>query len=151
MKGGIVILDNLRSAHNVGNIYRSAFSYGFSTIIHVGVTPLRDNPNFISSSRGCEEHIKTITYEEITQALEYASSENLLIYSLELHKNAVNLGSMQYEGKFAVILGNEALGVSQSALEKSHKIISIETSGAKDSLNVAVAFGIFAYTMFLKN
>ncbi|MDD3804360.1 MAG: TrmH family RNA methyltransferase [bacterium] len=147
----IVILDNLRSAHNVGNIYRSAYSFGFDCVIHVGVTPLTDNPKFLSSSRGCEKHLKTMFFEEISKAIEFALSEKAVVYSLEMNEKSVKLTDFNCFGDYAVVLGNEALGVSEAALEKSDKIISIETTGAKESLNVAVAFGIFAYSMFLKN
>lgn len=145
-----VILDNLRSAHNVGNIYRSAYSFGFDCIIHVGVTPQPDNPNFLSSSRGSEKYLKRIVFEGMNEAVSYARSKNLAVYSLEMNVRAQRLREASIEGDFAVILGNEALGVSQMALEQSDKIISIETDGRKDSLNVAVAFGIFAYDAFMK-
>jgi len=149
--GNAVVLDNLRSAYNVGSIYRTAFSFGFNTIIHVGITPKRDNPSFASASRGVEENIKTIYVPSINDAETILRKCNYSIYALEISANSTKLNEIILNNPFALILGNEAMGVSMSAMEMSDSVIEIETTGSKDSLNVSVAFGIFAYTVFIKN
>ncbi|HAV92830.1 TPA: hypothetical protein DCW38_06585 [candidate division WOR-3 bacterium] len=146
-----VILDNLRSAHNVGNIYRSAYTFGYKGIIHVGVTPEKNNPNFLSSSRGCEEHLEYCRFSHIIEAIEFSKSLGLKIFSLEIREKAKKLNSALIEESFALILGNEALGVSETAIELSDRIFTIETPGYKDSLNVAVAFGIFSYSTYIRH
>lgn len=151
LKGNAVILDNLRSAHNTGGIYRSAYSFGFSTVIHAGITPKLENPAFIDASRGVEKHMKSIFMPSTDEALNLLKSSGYSIYSLEIEDGADNLESFMPSEPYAIIVGNEALGISQSALERSDKIIRIETAGRKDSLNVGVAFGILAYRLFLKS
>lgn len=150
IKNAYVILDNLRSAHNVGNIYRSAYTFGYKGVIHVGVTPEKNNPNFLSSSRGCEKHLEFHRFDEISDAFNFARSRQMRVYSLEISDRSEKLNSMLPEESFAIVLGNEALGVSEYAMSNSDRIITIETPGYKDSLNVAVAFGIFSYALHMK-
>jgi len=134
----------------VGNIYRSAYAFGYRGVIHVGITPEKNNPNFLSSSRGCENFLDTVRFDHISEALKFSREMKLKIYSLEIGEKADKLNAFNFEDNFVIVIGNEALGVSEFALKNSDKIISIETPGFKDSLNVGVAFGIFSYAMYLK-
>lgn len=145
-----VILDNLRSAHNVGNIYRSAYTFGYKGVIHVGVTPEKNNPNFLSSSRGCEKYLESQRFSHIIEAIDFSKSMGLKIFSLEISEKSEKLNSVAIEESFALILGNEALGVSETAIALSERVFKIETPGYKDSLNVAVAFGIFSYSAYIR-
>lgn len=148
IKGNAVLLDNIRSAHNAGGIYRTAYSFGFETVIHAGITPKKDNPSFIDASRGVEESMKSVFLPSTDEAINVLREKGYSIYSLEISDEACFLSEFIPKEPFAVIVGNEAMGVSQYALEKSDRIIKIETAGKKDSLNVGVAFGILAYRVF---
>ncbi len=146
----IIILDNLRSAYNTGSIYRTAYSFDFKTIVHVGTTPNIDNPSFISASRGVEKNINTLRYDSIDKIIEELKELNFRIYALEISDRSQNIESLKLESPYAIVLGNEALGVSQYALSESDKIIEINTIN-KRSLNVSIAFGIFAYSDFIRS
>ena len=144
--GNIVVLDNLRSAHNVGSVYRTAYSYGFTNIVHIGITPNNENPSFKSASRGAEKHISTFFYKSMDELIDILKREKYILYSLEISQNAIPLNKIKIQQPFAIVLGNEALGVSKIAMDNCDAIIEIETIN-KRSLNVSIAFGIFAYTI----
>lgn len=144
LSGKTVILDNLRSAHNTGSIYRTAYITGFSNVIHVGITPNTGNPRFTEASRGTEEHINTYRCDSIEQAIDMCRQAGMSIIALEKCKDGVEPEFLKAEGDYAVILGNEALGVSEYAMEHSDQIITIKSREDK-SFNVSIAFSIFAY------
>ena len=150
IKGNIVILDNLRSGWNTGSIYRTAAAFDFETIIHTGVTPLSDNPSFIKASRDTHKHINTVNFDSIINAVEYLKKKDYCIYALEINERSIEMDTVIFKSPFAVILGNEANGVCDGALKMADNIIEISTGNKKHSLNVSIAFGIFAHFVFEK-
>ena len=111
LKGKTVILDNLRSAHNTGSIYRTAYITGFSNVIHVGITPNKGNPRFTEASRNTEEHINTYRCESMEQAISMCREAGMCVIALEKCENGVEPEYLECNGDFAVILGTEELGV----------------------------------------
>ncbi len=150
IKGNVVILDNLRSAFNTGSIYRTAAAFDFETIIHTGVTPLSDNPSFKKASRDTHKHINTVNFDSIINAVEHLKQKDYYIYALEINEKSVEMQSIILKNPFAIILGNEANGVCSGILERVDNIIEISTGDKKHSLNVSIAFGIFAHYIYNK-
>lgn len=150
IKGNVVILDNLRSAWNTGSIYRTAAAFDFETIIHTGVTPLSNNPSFIKASRDTYKYINTINSDSIINAVEYLKEKDYYIYALEINERSIEMKSTNIKNPFAIILGNEANGVCSRALDIADNIIEIDTGSKKHSLNVSIAFGIFAHFVYKK-
>lgn len=147
-RGNIVILDNLRSAHNTGSIFRTAAAFEFDRVILTGVTPNSSNPGFLKASRNTEHMIESMHMNSIQDAIDYARNMHYHIYSLEINKRSCSLNEAVLERPIAIVLGNEANGVSDYAMEASDTILEISTGKNKHSLNVSTAFAIFAYHIF---
>lgn len=140
----IVILDNLRSGYNTGSIYRTACSFSFTDIIHVGTTPNTENASFKKASRGCEDYLSSGRFDCMKDVLE-SLPDSIPIYALEICSRSIAMSRVKIPPSFAVIVGNEALGISEYGLSAADSVIEIETTGRKHSLNVASSFAIFAF------
>lgn len=146
----IVVLDNIRSAFNVGSILRTCEGLGIKEVFLCGVTPGHANEKVKKTALGAEEGVKAREFKSILDAIKFLREKNFEIFSLELTNNALDVDSTTPKSDFALIIGNEVSGVSPEALEASDKIIKIPMLGKKESLNVSVAFGIAAYTLLKK-
>lgn len=144
----IVILENIRSAENVGSVFRSADAFGIKEIFLVGITAQlkdrfgRPNSKIIKTSLGAEETVPSRYFKTIEEAFEIAKKDDYKIFSLELSKDAEDISSTKTEGKIALVLGNEVTGISNVAQNMSDKIVEIPMQGEKESLNVSVTAGI---------
>lgn len=141
----IVILDNLRSAFNVGAIFRTSECVGISEIALCGYTPLPNQKKVQDSAMGTDKLIKWKQFPSILQAIEHYRSKEYLIYALETTTNAESIFKTEFKKPIALILGNEALGISEDILKICDKIVEIPVFGMKNSLNVGIAFSICAY------
>jgi len=145
----VVILDNIRSTYNVGAIFRTADAAGVSKIYLCGITPAPPNPKISKTALGAE---KFVPYEKITQTwrlLDKLKHESYKIIALEQTKNAKNIFQFRKlkATKIALILGTEVKGLSKNILKRCDFHLEIPMYGQKESLNVAVAFGIAGYQM----
>ncbi|OGY38666.1 MAG: hypothetical protein A2391_00025 [Candidatus Brennerbacteria bacterium RIFOXYB1_FULL_41_13] len=153
----IVILDNLRSAHNVGSIFRTADALGCEKIYLCGTTPtpsgaslsvtLKAGRELVKTALGAEKNIPWEYKKRISDPLKFLKKQNFQIIALEQDKNAIDIRRLKVKasGKIALVLGYEVKGVSKSVLKQCDKITEIPMFGKKESLNVAVAFGIVGY------
>lgn len=151
----IVILDNIRSLHNVGSIFRTADAVGVEKLYLCGITPSPlDRLGLVRGdvakvSLGAEN---TVPYEVATSTSRLITNlkkQGYKIVALEQSPSSVpyyKLKALSYKlDKVALVLGAEVEGVSPAVLKKCDAIIDIPMSGKKESLNVSVAFGIAAY------
>ena len=146
----IVILDNLRSAHNVGSIFRTADALGCEKIYLCGTTPTPSGASLsvtLKAALGAEKNIPWEYKKRISDPLKFLKKQNFQIIALEQDKNAIDIRRLKVKasGKIALVLGYEVKGVSKSVLKQCDKITEIPMFGKKESLNVAVAFGIAGY------
>lgn len=141
----IVILENLRSAYNVGSVIRTCDAFGIKQVYCVGITPDLNNKKVLKTSLGAEKNISFKYFPDITQAISESKKNKFKVVAVELDKKAISLKDIQAEKKVALILGNEISGISEEARELSDFIVKIPMKGVKESLNVAVAFSIVAY------
>jgi 23S rRNA (guanosine2251-2'-O)-methyltransferase len=144
-----VLLDNIRSAWNVGSILRSADGFGFSHAYLCGITPSPDQEEVRKTALGAEE---TVTWSQHKDALKLAQGlkrEGWLVWALEVCKGSQALPVVGAEAfpDVVLIVGNEVTGVEPGLLDLADKIVSIPMAGKKRSFNVAVAFGIAAFTL----
>ncbi len=153
----IVVLDNIRSAHNVGSIFRTADAFGIEKIYLCGVTPGprdrfgRPNTKVTKVSLGAEQ---TVPFEHVTDApsgIDILKRQNYFVIALEQDARAQTpervIASVQHEERVAIVLGNEVEGLPPVVLDAVDIIMEIPMRGAKESLNVSVAFGIAAYVL----
>ena len=143
----IVICHNIRSAFNVGSIFRTADGAGVDKIILGGYSAHPPHPKLIKTALGAEE---VVPYERVWQtwrAIEDLKKRGYYIVALEKTNRAENIFNFKPKFPLALIVGNEKRGLSKEILRRCDEIVFIPMRGQKESLNVAVAFGIAAYTI----
>lgn len=150
----ILILENIRSAHNVGAIFRTADAVGITHIYLCGYTPApidrfgRERTDIAKSALGAE---KTIPWESVVSAVEVIAklkTQQITTIALEQDTRAVDYKTIHPSGGIAVVVGNEVDGVSQEVLALVDVIAEIPMQGNKESLNVSVAAGILLFRLF---
>lgn len=151
----IVVLDNIRSVHNVGSIFRTADGAGVEKIIICGVTPKptdrfkKIRPDFEKTALGAEKNVKWEYREETSDTLSELKNNGWHIIALEQAKGSKKYSDMSLSKKAqkntTLVVGNEVNGISKSVLKYADDIIEIPMLGIKESLNVSVAFGIAIY------
>ena len=150
MKELVLILHNIRSAHNVGSAFRTADAAGVNHIYLTGYTPRptdrfgRIQKNITKTALGAEQHIP---WEggEVTKLIQDLRHEGFSIVSVEQDARAIALSNYNPAEKVALIFGNEVRGVSKQLRDKSDGIVEIPMHGAKESLNVSVAIGVVLF------
>ena len=150
----IVILENIRSAHNVGAIFRTAEAVGVSKIYLVGYTPApidrfgRPQKDIEKTALGAQNVVPWEHVEKSDSLIERLKNEGVTIYAVERAQGAVDYKSVSVEGRVAVVLGNEVDGVEPTSCALADAVIEIPMRGMKESLNVSVAAGIIFYRLF---
>lgn len=140
-----IVLDNIRSAFNVGSVFRTTDAVGDCKIYLCGITTDIDNPKLYKTALGATESVPSLYFGNPIDALNSLKEADIPIYSLELTDSANHFQKISYPKPLALILGHERLGVSQPFLEASNKQIYIPMNGIKESLNVANAAAIAMY------
>ncbi len=146
-----VLLDNIRSAGNVGSIIRSAEGFGFSHAYLCGITPTPDNDAVKKTALGADESVTWSYHKDAVKLTKGLKTKGWDIFSLEEGKNASALANARRDldpaRQTVLIVGNEVTGVDASLLELCKRVFYIPMQGEKKSFNVAVAFGIAAYAL----
>jgi tRNA G18 (ribose-2'-O)-methylase SpoU len=143
----VAILDNIRSAWNVGSIFRTADGMGIKRLYLCGITPTPDDSKVQKTSLGGETSIAWEKCNNSTQLVNKLKELGYLIWVIEDAPHASSLYQANFQDKespVALVIGNEVCGVDPGIIEQSDKILSIPMLGKKTSYNVAVAFGIAA-------
>ncbi len=151
----VVIAHNIRSAHNIGSIFRTADGAGVDKIFLTGYTPVpatvdtvyltRAHKDLAKTALGADKSVPWESAEDILGVLQTLKAQGYRIVSLEQAKESVDYRSYQPKQKIALILGNEVEGVDEALLQQCDDILEIPMRGNKNSLNVSVAFGIAAF------
>jgi tRNA G18 (ribose-2'-O)-methylase SpoU len=147
----ILILENIRSAYNVGAIFRTANGAGVSKIFLVGYTPTpidrfgRLQSEIKKTSLGASEEIDWEHRTDIIGLISELREKEIRIVSVEQTNTAISLIKFSVPEKVAYIVGNEVDGISSNTLALTDMIIEIPMLGSKESLNVSVATGIVLY------
>ncbi|OGN29818.1 MAG: hypothetical protein A3A33_00820 [Candidatus Yanofskybacteria bacterium RIFCSPLOWO2_01_FULL_49_25] len=142
-----LILNNIRSAYNVGSIFRAADGAGVAKIYICGFTPTPDNPKIAKTALGAEKVIPWEYHKQVGRLIKKLKSDGIRIVALELHASSKNILTYKPRFPMALIVGNEIAGVPQSVLALADDTIEIPMHGKKESLNVSVATGIALYQL----
>jgi 23S rRNA (guanosine2251-2'-O)-methyltransferase len=148
-----VLLDNIRSVHNAGSIFRTAETLGITKIYCAGTTPApvdrfgRKRRDFAKVSLGAEDLVPWEYVEAPVPLVKILKKKGFKLIALEQAGNSVDYKKAEVWGKTLIILGNEIDGVSSELLKLSDIIAEISLKGRKESLNVSVAAGIFLYRL----
>ncbi len=146
----VVVLDNVRSMHNVGAIFRTADAFLLEKIILCGITPQPPHREIHKAALGATESVDWIYEENISPALQNLKAENFKIIGIEQTSNSEKITnfSINKNEKYALVLGNEVDGLSDEAFEFYDTFLEIPQLGTKHSLNVSVCGGIVMWEFF---
>jgi tRNA G18 (ribose-2'-O)-methylase SpoU len=144
-----VLLDNIRSAWNVGSILRSADGFGFSHAYLCGITPTANNEAVTKTSLGAEDSVPWSYHKDAVKLVRDLKSEGRTVFALEDTGRAIHISHAFNVSSRAcpavLIVGNEVTGVDPELLDLCDQVFYIPMRGEKQSFNVAIAFGIAAY------
>jgi 23S rRNA (guanosine2251-2'-O)-methyltransferase len=145
----ILVLDNIRSLHNVGSIFRSSDAFGIEKIYLCGYTGTPPNPEIRKTALGATETVQWEAFKEISPLLQQLKQAGWTIAAVEQTDQSIPVQSFQtpLEKGLVLILGNEVEGVQEEALRLCDYSLEIPQFGTKHSLNVAVAAGIVLFTL----
>jgi 23S rRNA (guanosine2251-2'-O)-methyltransferase len=147
----IIILDHIRSALNVGSIFRTADAFAVAQLSLCGITAQPPAREVLKTALGATDTVTWQYFEHTTDAIADAKSKGFTVLAVEQVENSILLQNFAAQrsffasNRFAIVLGNEVEGVSQAALEACDGCIEIPQFGSKHSLNVSVAAGIVAW------
>lgn len=146
----VVVLDNVRSMHNVGAVFRTADAFLVEKIILCGITPQPPHREIHKAALGATESVDWIYEKDISTALENLKRENFKILGIEQTTNSEIFTDFVIEknNKYALVLGNEVDGLSDEALSLYDTFLEIPQLGTKHSLNVSVCGGIVMWEFF---
>ena len=148
----VFILENIRSAHNVGSLFRTADCLGMEELILVGFTVTPPNRELAKTAIGATDSVKWKHVQTTAEAIDYLKGKGYAIWALEQAFNSEELSEIELgkEDKIALILGNEVKGVEQNSIDLSSKCVEIKQFGTKHSFNVSVSAGIAAWCVSSK-
>lgn len=149
----VLVLVDIRSAHNVGSIFRTADAAGVRKIYLTGYTPApldrfgRPVKEIAKTALGAEQSVAWEKVGEINEFLKTLKDEQFKIIALEQAENSVDYKQVKITGPTAIVLGNEVGGLPPAILKLCDLVAEIPMRGQKESLNVAVAAGIFLFRL----
>lgn len=148
----IIVLDDIRSLHNIGAVFRTSDAFLIEKIYLCGITATPPNKEIHKTALGATD---TVTWEyakNVVEVVEKLKVENVDVYSVEQVENSIMLNdfSVSENVKYALVFGNEVKGVSQEVVDLSKGVIEIPQLGTKHSLNISVSAGIVIWDLFQK-
>lgn len=143
----ILIADNMRSALNIGSLFRTADAAGVSEIILCGTTPTPDHPKVSKTALGAELRMPWKHVTHTWRAIKDLKSRGVRVIALEQSQQSIIYTDYKPNFPLALIVGNEVSGISPAILRRCDDIIEIPMQGVKESLNVTIAAGIALYKL----
>ena len=145
----VVVLDNVRSQHNVGAVFRTADAMRIEKVVLCGICCCPPNAEIHKTALGAEESVEWQYYKETLDAVRALQAEGYTVYAVEQAHDSVTLeeAAEQLPEKVAVVLGHEVFGVQQEVIDHCNQCIEIPQYGTKHSMNVSVTAGIVLYRL----
>lgn len=146
----VIVLDNIRSALNVGAIMRTCDGAGIDKLYLCGITPGAKHPKVKKTAIGAEEYIDLEQHLSTVEVIEDLQREGFLVLAVEQTPDAQIYYKRDYPDKVALVFGHEISGVSMPVLEVVDGKIELPMLGQKQSLNIATTVGILSYFLVEK-
>lgn len=148
----ILILDDVRSLHNIGSVFRTADGFLIEKIYLCGITATPPNKEIHKTALGATETVTWEHVENVVELIEKLKKDNIITLAIEQVENAVFLQNFVpvFNQKYALVFGNEVYGVAQEAVAACDGCIEIPQLGTKHSLNISVTAGIVVWDLFQK-
>ena len=148
----VVVLDNIRSLHNIGSVFRTSDAFRVECIYLCGITATPPHAEMHKTALGAELTVDWKYVNNAVEAVDKLKEEGYTVYSIEQAEGSIMLESLSLDKqkKFAVVLGNEVKGVQQEVIDHSDGCVETPQFGTKHSLNVSVTGGIIIWEFFKK-
>lgn len=148
----IIVLDDIRSLHNIGSVFRTADAFLLEKIYLCGITATPPNKEIHKTALGATETVAWEYEKDVLTTITTLQQEGVIVLAIEQVENAVFLQDFEPETnkKYALVFGNEVKGVSQEAVALANGCIEIPQLGTKHSLNISVSAGIVVWDIFRK-
>jgi 23S rRNA (guanosine2251-2'-O)-methyltransferase len=148
----VVVLDNVRSQHNIGSVFRTCDAFLAQAIYLCGISSVPPHPEIHKTALGAEDTVKWIYKEDTVDAVKELQAKGYIVYAVEQAEGSVLLPALQLpqDSKIAIVLGHEVKGVQQQVIDCCDGCIEIPQLGTKHSMNVSVAGGILIWEIFKK-
>jgi 23S rRNA (guanosine2251-2'-O)-methyltransferase len=145
----IAVLENIRSAYNVGSVFRTADAFLLEAVYTTGYSPYPPHKQVAKTALGAEESVSTLHYPSAAEAIAGLRELGYKIYAIEQTENSLFLNRLPQQAgdKIAVVFGNEVTGVEQGTIALCDGCIEIPQLGMKHSLNIATAAGIVLWEL----
>ena len=143
----VVVLDNVRSLHNVGSVFRSCDAFRVEAVYLCGITATPPSVEIHKTALGAEDSVEWKYFADATEAVDELHARGTKVFAVEQVTNSTmlqNLDTNENE-RYAVVLGNEVKGVQQTVVDRCDGCLEIPQFGTKHSLNVSVAAGIVVW------
>ena len=148
----VVVLDDIRSLHNIGSVFRTADAFRIECIYLCGITATPPHPEMHKTALGAEFTVDWKYVNNAVETVDNLRSEGYVVYSVEQAEGSIMLDELTLDRskKYAVVMGNEVKGVQQEVIDHSDGCVEIPQYGTKHSLNVSVTAGIVIWDLFKK-
>lgn len=154
----VVVLDNVRSQHNVGAVFRTADAFRLAEVVLCGICPTPENSavEIHKTALGAEQTVDYRVYEDTLAAVHDLHDKGYLVLAIEQAHDSVKLPDIEpwlekqrADGslRLAIVMGHEVFGVQQAVVDACDACVEIPQYGTKHSLNVSVTAGIVMYTI----
>lgn len=146
----ILVLDDIRSLHNIGSVFRTADAFLIEKIILCGITATPPNKEIHKTALGATETVTWEHHENVLEVISNLKKENIITLAIEQVESSIFLQDFKVDKnrKYALIFGNEVYGVAQEAVALCDGCIEIPQLGTKHSLNISVSAGIVVWDLF---
>lgn len=143
----VVVLDDVRSMHNVGSVLRTADAFRLEAVWLCGITGTPPHSEIHKTALGAEDSVCWRYFSTAIEAVEELVADGVEVYSVEQAEGSTMLHNFHpVPGRrYAIVMGNEVKGVHQEVIDRSHGCLEIPQRGTKHSMNVSVAAGIVIY------
>lgn len=148
----IIILDDIRSLHNIGSVFRTSDAFLVEKIYLCGITATPPNKEIHKTALGATDTVAWEYQKDVLTVIDQLKADNFSVFAIEQVENSIMLNDFEVKKnkKYALVFGNEVKGVSQQAIEKCDGVIEIPQLGTKHSLNISVSTGIVVWDLFKK-
>jgi tRNA G18 (ribose-2'-O)-methylase SpoU len=148
----IIILDDIRSLHNIGSVFRTADAFLIEKIYLCGITATPPNKEIHKTALGATDTVAWEYQKDVLEVIKKLQQEEVAVMAIEQVENSIYLQDFKPETgtKYALVFGNEVKGVSQEAVKLCNGTIEIPQLGTKHSLNISVSAGIVVWDIFKK-
>ena len=148
----IIVLENIRSAYNVGSVFRTADAFLIEAIYIIGYSARPPHKEIKKTALGAEDTVEWKYFKTTTEAIEELKNKKYKVYAVEQAEGSCELQTVRFEAKekIAVVFGNEVTGVEQSTIHLCDGCIEIPQLGMKHSLNIATATGVVLWELVRK-